>query len=239
VDERSRSSFPRLERYFALDMPFWRFARNTLVVSCLSLIPLLLIYVALTPGFGTMLLQGGPAFSRFLRQVVTNGLPVVFAVNYVSFFLYATMVARGRGSWTPAIVLLIDLPTRIVVFVVLHGIIYVAAANWFGSFGGDSWQALRVVGPTLVRSALLENISGVYLYATLASAVPLYVAALDRIIEAHPEWAPAMRRIGFLRAGTPSATAGRIIVALMLFVAFALVLTAVAALIVRLQRMGM
>jgi hypothetical protein len=34
------------------------------------------------------------------------------------------------------------------------------------------------VSPTLARSAFFENISGVYLYATMISALPLYVSAL-------------------------------------------------------------
>jgi len=50
-----------MEKYFAIDMPFWRFARNTLIVSCLGLFPLLLLFILRTPGFGAHLLNGGPA----------------------------------------------------------------------------------------------------------------------------------------------------------------------------------
>lgn len=220
-----------MDKYFNISMPFWLFARNTLVVSCLGLLPLLLLYIALTPGFGSMLLTSGPAVSRFSRQVVTNGLPVVFAVNYMSFSLYAASVAKRRERAAHIHILLIDLPARVIIFIFLHGVIYFISADWFGSFGADRWQALQVVGPTLVRSALFENISGVYLYATLVSALPLYATVMAGILEKrtrHPEWlwGPVYNLPRQL---------GPILLALVLFAAFTLVLTGAAALIVKLQ----
>ena len=97
------------------------------------------------------------------------------------------------------------------------------SADWFGSFGGSRLTALRVVAPTLARSALFENISGVYLYATLASAVPLYATAFrgkDRFF------------------GAPFRFRGRtgpVLAALALFVLVAALLTIAAKLIMRLQ----
>ena len=101
-------------------------------------------------------------------------------MNYLSFFLFAWIVARQPSRRGMALVLAVDLPARVILFVALHAAIYVLSADWFGSFGGRRLTALRVVAPTLARSALFENISGVYLYATLASALPLYVAAIER-----------------------------------------------------------
>ena len=168
-----------MEKFFAIDMPALRFTRNTLVFSLLGLFPVLLVYVILTPGFAPMLLGGGAPLSRFLRQVVTNGLPVVFLLNYVSFFLFALIRANPGRRYNLSFVLVADLPVRVLGFVALHTVIYVLSADWFGSFGGNRITALRTVAPTLVRSFLFENISGVYLYATLVSAVPLYIAAID------------------------------------------------------------
>lgn len=174
-----RGRLPIMKRYFAIDMPALLFARNTLVFSLVSLVLALTIFVAMTPGFGGMLVGGGPPLSRFLRQVVTNGLPVVFMVNYVSFFLFAWIVAKPPPSYGIRLVLMVDLPVRVVGFIALHAVIYVLSADFFGSFGGSRAAALRIVAPTLVRSILFENISGAYLYATLASALPLYVAAIE------------------------------------------------------------
>jgi hypothetical protein len=219
-----------MERYFAVDMPFWRFLLNTLVVSCAGLVPLLLLYVALTPGFGPMLINNGFALRLFLRQVVTNGLLVVFTVNYLGFFLYAALVAQ-RGREAAAAVLLIDPPLRIVTFILLHGLIYFLSADWFGSFGGDHWLALRVVAPTLARSAAFANLSGVYLYATLGSAVPVYTVAIDRLLARQ-----AVRRspLGRLADRLPGRSAA-ILLAFGLFAVCVLLLTGVATAIVYLQ----
>jgi hypothetical protein len=112
---------------------------------------------------------------------------------------------------------------RVVVFIVLHAVIYTLSADWFGSFGGSRLKALRVVGPTLAHSALFQNISGVYLYATLISALPLYVTAIER-----------SDRLGRLLNRFPGRT-GFVLAALALFGLFAVLLAAAATLIVGLQ----
>ncbi|PWJ20774.1 hypothetical protein SAMN05421539_10219 [Jannaschia seohaensis] len=150
-----------------------------MLVSLAGLLPLLAIFVALTPGFATALFENEQALERFLRQVVTNGLPVVFVVNYLTLFLYASTNARGDLERRPGLVLFLDVAARLVAFIVLHILIYVLSADWFGSFGGSRATAVRVVAPTLARSAFFENISGVYLYATLVSAIPLYVSVIE------------------------------------------------------------
>ena len=220
-----------IERYFAVDMPAWRFLLNTLAVSCLALLPLLLLYVWLTPGFGSLLLDNGLAMGRFLRQVVTNGFLVVFTINYLGFFLYAALIARYGRIRASARILLIDPPSRVVVFVFLHALIYFFSADWFGSFGGDHWLALRVVGPTLARSALFANLSGVYFYATLGSAFPVYRAAIGRLIARNAHrgtwFAPLVNALP--RPWAP------IVLALALFAVSALLLTGVAAAITYLQ----
>jgi len=207
-----------MEKYFTIDMLALRFARNTLVFSLLGLIPVLLTYVALTPGFSTVLLDGGAPLSRFLRQVVTNGLPVVFLLNYVSFFLFAWIVATPGRSYKFSFIVLADLPVRVLSFVGLHALIYVLSADWFGSFGGSRATALRVVAPTLVRSFLFENISGVYLYATLVSALPLYVTAVE-----------SSEKLGKLAKALPGRS-GPVLFALGLFGFSVLAMTAFAAL---------
>jgi len=135
----------RMHRFFSLEMPFVRFVRNVALMSVASLVPVLVLYVALSPGFGAMLLNGGPALSRFLRQVITNGLPVVFVVNYISFFLFGWMNTWPTGKRDAAFVVLIDVSARLAAFVLLHVLIYVLSADWFGSFGGSRMTALSVV----------------------------------------------------------------------------------------------
>jgi CDP-diglyceride synthetase len=136
------------------------------------MLPFLIAFVALTPDFTTILVTNQTALSRFLRQVVTNGFPVVFIVNYIGFFVSSGLLQKVNRSALRRI--FSDTFARAGAFVVLHVLIYVFSADWFGSFGGDRWTALRVVGPTLVRSYLFENISGVYLYALLPGIVITY-----------------------------------------------------------------
>lgn len=169
-----------MERYFSTRMPATRFLANVLIFSLGALLPVLALYVLLTPGFASALAQGGPHLRLFLRQIVANGLPVILATNYVGFFLFALTHDRHYGDRDPAIFIAIDVIVRITLFIVLHAAIYVLSADWFGSFGSDRTVALRVVAPTLSRSALFENISGVYLYATMASALPLYKSVAGR-----------------------------------------------------------
>lgn len=220
-----------MNRYFTLDVPFHKFVANTLIASCLSLVPLLLIYVLLTPGFATMLLDNRLALGRFLRQVVTNGLPVVFVINYISFFLFALITDRTRKTTAPALILLIDVPVRVVVFIGLHALIYVLSADWYGSFGGDRMRALLVVGPTIMNSAYFGNISGVYLYATLVSALPLYTAAIEKILLEGQDGAKMLPHwIGILPG-----TTGRVVIVLLIFAIFVGLLTGLATLIVWVQ----
>ncbi|WP_170848857.1 hypothetical protein [Pseudooceanicola nitratireducens] len=211
-----------MQRFFSTKMPGVNFVMNVLVFSLIGLLPVLLVYVMRAPGFASALMDGGPALSRFLRQVLTNGLPVIFIVNYVGFFLFAMLKAKDTNSRDPAVFILFDVITRVALFLVLHAFNYVLSASWFGSFGGSRATALSVVAPTLARSALFENISGVYLYATLVSALPLYVTAAGKSAILRPIFDLFPKKMGAVS------------VALLAFLSAAVCLTATAAVILRL-----
>ncbi|MEW9920899.1 hypothetical protein AB2B41_14890 [Marimonas sp. MJW-29] len=199
------------------------FLRNVLLFSLVGMLPILALYVLLTPGFASALAGGGPSLQRFLRQVLSNGLPVVFVVNYVGFFLYALSRQRPDEERDPAALIAVDFVARLGLFYGIHVLIYVVSADWFGSFGGSRATAWRVVAPTLARSALFENISGVYLYATLVSAIPLYVSAIRRSSRFRPV-------VVHLPKGV-----GPITIALLIFAAGAVCLTILAGTFMRFQ----
>lgn len=161
------------ERHFSVRLPFPRFALNTILLSLTGLAPVLALYIAMTPGFGAHLATADSALARFLRQIVTNGVPTVFTVNAVSMMLFAHLRSRSVDAKAA---LALDFAARTVLFAALHALVFFASASLFGSFGGDPKQALRVVGPTLGQAAGFGNLSGVYLYATLVSALPLHMA---------------------------------------------------------------
>lgn len=177
--------------YFSLELPFGQFCWNLTVLSIGSMLPFLIAFVVLTPDFTTILMTNPTALNRFLRQVITNGFPVVFIVNYIGFFVSSGILQKVNRSALRHIIS--DTSARAGTFIVLHILIYVFSADWFGSFGGDRWTALRVVGPTLEHSYLFENISGVYLYALLPGIVITYWPAMpnsegtnDRPFSARP-----------------------------------------------------
>lgn len=171
-----------LDRHFSVALPFTRFVRNTMILSLVGLAPVLALYIALIPGFWSHLISTEAALAGFIRQILTNGLTVVFVVNSLGFFLCAQLRAAGLR---PEFVLAIDIPARIGVFMGLHILIYPGSALAFGSFGGDPVQGLRVVGPTLADAASFGNLSGVYFYATLLSAFPLYLAMVGAAVHRH------------------------------------------------------
>ncbi len=227
VDALAGTAYDRamIDRYFALDAPFPQFPLAVLAISCLGIGPLLAVYVGLTPGFTPMLLGGGLGLRLFARQVLTDGLLVVYIVNYFGFLVYAASAAprrRGARRWP---VLVVDPPLRAALFVGLHALIYFNSADLFGSFAGDHWLALRVVGPTLARSARFENLEGVYLYATLVGALPIYAVVVDRLLARNGgSGPPAPRRLA------------AIVLAAALCALCALLVTAIADAIVFLQR---
>ena len=169
-------------RHFSVRLPFTRLARNTVLLSLLGLVPVLILYVAPIPGFWSHLTTSDAALARFVRQILTNGLPVVFTVNAVSMIMFSQLRFRTIG---PGSALALDFAARTIAFAALHAGIFFASALMFGSFGGDPLQALRVVGPTLVQAAAFGNLSGVYLYATLISALPLHMALAEIWLERH------------------------------------------------------
>ena len=166
-----------VSKFFNLDLPFARFCWNVLVFSALSLFPLLIVYIVLSPGLGTMLLTNETALVRFMRQVLTNGVTVVFVINYAGFFALAHFQQqRARNSLQH---LIFDVLARALLFVALHALIYVLSADIFASFSGDRGVAMQVVGPTLKRAFLFENISGVYLYGILPGAFIAYLVVFQ------------------------------------------------------------
>ena len=212
-----------MTQFFSLELPWAKFAWNTLAASILGLAPFLVLYIVVTPGFASHLSTGGPVSTRFWRQILTNGLPVVFAVNYVGYYTFALTAAKSIQLKDPRLLVLVDMPLRIAVFVFLHVLIYLLSADWFGSFGGSKSTALRVVAPTLQQSARFTNVSGAYLYASLVCALPIYAWAFDQ----HPQ-------LGKEVSSLPKSV-GPWIAALLACFALALTLTGFAQVVVWLQ----
>lgn len=173
-----------IDRHFGLDLPASRFAWNVLLLSVGVLVPMAAAYVLFRPGVTGMLAQGGSAAVWLLgRQILTNGLPVIFVATWIGFVLHGSWRRMGAPWRFGTVLVLCDAPLRLAAFIVLHAAIYVLSADWFGSFGGDRLRAVEVVAPTLARAAGFENLSGPYLYAMLLAALPAQGATIVDLIE--------------------------------------------------------
>lgn len=152
-----------------------RFALRVLALSVATLLPVLALYLAQVPGMAAHVLGGGTASARFLRQVLTNGVPVIFVLTWAT----ALVLARARAGGVLA-TLVLDATLRLALFAGGHAAVFAGSALVFGAFGGDPAQALRVVAPTLGAAAGFGNLAGVYLYAALLAALPLHITLLRR-----------------------------------------------------------
>jgi hypothetical protein len=167
------------DRHLSPHQPPGRFAVAVILLSLTGLAPMIALYVAFSPGMTGHILGSQGALRALLRQLATNGLPVVFVVNFISLLLFARLRDQTIG---PVRLVAADIGLRIGVFFGLHAVVFAGSALAFGSFGGDPVQALRVVAPTLLQAATFGNLSGAYLYATTLSALPLHMAAFARML---------------------------------------------------------
>jgi len=186
------------DRHFSVGLPAGRFLSNTVLLSLAALGPVLGLYVARTPGFAGHLAGTEGALAPFLRQILTNGLPVVVVVNWAALVLFA----RARaGILRPGAALALDFTARIGLFAALNGAVFVGSALVFGAFGGDPAQALGALGPTLARAAAFANLAGVYLYASLAGALPLHMALIAILLAERGQRDAPLTRLALPAAG--------------------------------------
>ena len=168
----------RLLRGLSPELPPGRFLWRVLGLSLLALAPVLALYVASIPGFAAHLMQGGPAARQFLRQVVTNGVTIVVIMNAAALVILHQAATGDSAQPAPGRLIALDSLVRLGLFIGVHAVVFWGSALMFGSFGGDPMQALRVVIPTLAHAGAFGNLSGVYLYAGLLSALPLHMAIM-------------------------------------------------------------
>ncbi len=172
-----------------------RLAAVALLVSLPPLLATLLGFAHLVPEFATSLLTMPEARPYYLRQFLTEGLFTVFAVNYASLSLAASLRARAArsGIWP---LLLADMAVRVGLFAAVIAFVYFVSSQVFGSFGGDGTTALRTVGPTLRAALEFDNVSAAYFYAAALPGLPLFLAAaLD--LSARLPWLGAALRAAF------------------------------------------
>ncbi len=193
--EDARNLSDIVSAYFSGRLPAWRFIRNVFLFTIVSMLVLMLVYVPLTPGFFSSLsteqLQRSIVFSQFLFE----GLLATFVANYVGFSIFAAR--SSRDDFDPFKSLFVDVVAKILVYIMVTALIYVAYARIKGSFTGSDRAALEAVGPTIVGAAKFQNLSAVYLYSVCISSLPLYLVALARAMADYPRFSAAIRSVFF------------------------------------------
>lgn len=166
-----------LRRMIGPDLPISRFLFSVTVSTLVGIAVFLLLYFMAVPGFFQQMWDDAFARGRVLRFVASYGLPVVFLCTYVSFFFQGLLLANLGRSSIPRLVfyMAFDILMRLVVFALVSAGIFWLFARFFGSFGGSTAAALRAVPETLRGGIRFENLAGVYFYAAVFSAFPLFI----------------------------------------------------------------
>ncbi len=200
--ERSeiRSALAELLRsYFGKDTPAWHFFATVAGFTLASLAVVLVAYLFKTPGFYTQLTSNWTALLEFAKQFLLNGFIVTFVVNYVAFSAYALVLRRFAelSLATGLLTLVGDVVVKILLFILVTGLTYLAFATAFGSFGGDVRGALDAVIPTIEPALRFENLTGVYLYSVTMSSLPIFLVVVIGLLAASPRLKKLVVRLIF------------------------------------------
>lgn len=181
--------------YFTPHMPALLFVRNVAIFSLSAFLILLLVYISSVPGWWHQLATEEEARASFIGQLFGNGLPLVFAVNYVGFTLYSNWLLKRAVH--PGIMLAFDMIVKLTLFVGLTTLIYLAYAHYANAFTGEYRLALGAVGPTLEGAILFRNLTGVYFYSVAISSLPLFLTGLLQIMADLPILSKVIRILLF------------------------------------------
>ncbi|MGY6644004.1 MAG: hypothetical protein ACXIVD_02190 [Salinarimonas sp.] len=223
-----------LSALFAPDIGWLRFALQSFVLSVIGLLLATGFYILTYPALRAGLMDDPMLLNAFLRQIIASGLLIVFVINTIGFANYRAFVARGNDGRSTAAVLGADLFTRGLLFFGMHVISYYLAAEYYDSFGGNTLLALQVVAPTLAGAAYMGNLSGVYLWATAISALPFFMVVLAQGADGSGRLNHLIRS-ALTRLGRPQPKQARpgwphLLLAILVFTAFAAALSLLAAL---------
>ena len=183
-----------LRAYFSGRLPAWRFALNVLVFTLASMLLLMIVYVAITPGFFKSLVTDRQQLSAVVSQFLLDGLIKTFAANYIGFSIFAKRLEQG--DFDPLKSLFVDVIVKVVAFIAVTALIYQIYAQ-MGSFTGSSQKALEAVRPTILAAAKFQNLTAVYLYSLAISSLPIYLAALLHAMAVRPRFSAAIQSMFF------------------------------------------
>lgn len=178
-------------------LPFRRFIAKVAGASLCSLVALILVYFMSMPGLTVGFFTDEMSLKLLLRQVAFNGFLIVFLVTWASWAVGARFAGRlaEASAARLALHIVFDILLKLALTVVVTGAVYAAFAHFAGSFGGSVVTALRVIPETLQGAFAFRGLSGAYVYATLLTGFPYFMALLLRISATRPEAGALWRRV--------------------------------------------
>jgi hypothetical protein len=188
-----------LANYYSRHVPARRFFIYLAGFSFGPMLMMLSFYIAQTPGLLCQLLSDSMASRLFFGQVLGNGMIVLLITNFFGF-LFDQMILGASPQFRSSTiyrVLILEMFVKIVIFIIVTAVVYVAYAAYAGSFSGKLELALRAVTPTIRDAIAFRNLTTVYLYAAVIASLPLFVIALIRVLSNHPSIARVTERCLF------------------------------------------
>lgn len=176
-------------------LPAGRFLRTVLISVLCGFAVFLIAYLTMVTGFARQIVNDGFAMWRVAQSVLIYGLPVAFLCAYMSFFLQGLLLDRIERSSVKILIfyLIFDVAVRLAVFALLSVLVFAYFAQFHGRFGGSVLSAVRVVPATIASAATFSNIAGVYFYAAMFSAFPLFILLTLKIVARSPRLQAAWR----------------------------------------------
>lgn len=182
-----------------------RFAASTFAASLAALTIWSIAWFADADAFRAQIAGDPFARGRILRALVVNGLPIVFAATFVANLVHSKLtVETGVLDARPSRRLGVDLAVRLAVFACVTIAAFQLFVALFHAFGGDPIAALAATPEILRRAVAFQDLFGVYLWAALFAAHPLYAAAVLEAATRRPAIADAVAALGRRGPGGPS-----------------------------------
>lgn len=183
-----------LDQYFSSNNGWFTFLASVFLLTTISLVIVLAVYTYRMSGLFVQLMTSG-----FVLQFIGNGFVVTFIVNYFILSQYRHLLGSFVADSTARnlSLVLLDLVTKVVLFIVLTALTYALFASLGNAFHGDVLSALGSVPITIREAILFRNLTSVYIYSLILSSFPIFVVVIVKLMIAGPNFSTFVRRILF------------------------------------------
>lgn len=187
------------------------------------------------PGYAVATFATPDSALRFLTRFGANAVVTVVLVCWASAAVSGHLAGRLATEGAPSVrprglvgLVIADLAVRFAALVAVTAASFSFFADVAGSFGGSARTALDAIPETLAYALGFRGLSGIYVYAALFSAFPLYLALMVALSARSRVFAGLWRGYGPAGTDRPVRFFGTVLAALAALVAFAAALAVAA-----------